>query len=492
MVFNSIEFLIFLPCVFILYWLFPKKFKWLVLLMSSYFFYMYWNWKLIFLILFTTIISYVGGLLIEKYKDKPKIKKSFLLIVCLLCFGVLIFFKYFNFLYDIYKDIVHIFTGNFIHGYFDILLPVGISFYTFQTASYVIDIYNGKMKAEKHFGYYALFVSFFPQLVAGPIERPADLLPQLKNREVKIKEVDYSGAFRYMLIGFFKKIAIADIIGIYVNIVYNDINNANGLMILIGTVLFSFQILCDFSGYSDIAIGCAKLFGVNLTENFNEPYRSKSIKEFWNRWHISLSRWLRDYIYFPLGGSRVSKIRWIINILIVFLVSGIWHGASYNFIIWGLLHGCLQIIGVLTLKYRDNFWKKLKIDSNGECISGLRIIVTFGLVSFTWIFFRANTINDAFTAVGKLFTDYRFDKDFIKSTFTNLNFSFSVMVYIIFILLILQIINGLKNIENNGIKILNNSIIRFTTYLILLWFVFGAWVYLQASEIGSSFIYFQF
>ncbi|MDE6441124.1 MAG: MBOAT family protein, partial [Clostridia bacterium] len=226
-------------------------------------------------------------------------------------------------------------------GYFSLILPVGISFYTFQTLSYVIDIYKTKIRAERHFGYYALFVCFFPQLVAGPIERPQDLIPQLK-QEKSIKALDYSGAFRIMLIGFFKKIAVADMIGIVVNATFNNVSSANGLMVLISSVLFSFQIMCDFSGYSDIAVGCAKLFGIDLTENFKSPYSSKSIKEFWGRWHISLSHWLRDYIYFPLGGSRVKKWRWCLNILIVFFISGLWHGANYNFVIWGVMHGVFQ------------------------------------------------------------------------------------------------------------------------------------------------------
>ena len=263
MLFNSLEFLIFLPLVFIFFWTVPKKIRWLILLIASYCFYMWWNWKLVFLIMFTTIVSYSCGLLVERYNHKVKIKKAILITSLVLCFGVLVFFKYFPFLADVYFDIAGIFTGKKIHGYFDIMLPVGISFYTFQTASYVIDCYKGTIKAEKHFGYYALFVTFFPQLVAGPIERPQDLLPQLHSSgsgEVHINDIDYSSAFRIMLIGFFKKIAIADIIGIYVNSVYQDLGSANGFAILFATLLFAVQIFCDFSGYSDIAVGCAKLF----------------------------------------------------------------------------------------------------------------------------------------------------------------------------------------------------------------------------------------
>ena len=495
MLFNSIVFLIFLPIVFFLFWIFPKKFKWTVLLLASYVFYMWWNWKLVFLILFTTVISYVCGLLVDKYQDKVAIKRASLIISLVLCFGVLLFFKYFPFLADVYSDILSVFGGKRINGYFDIMLPVGISFYTFQTASYVIDCYKGKIKSEKHFGYYALFVTFFPQLVAGPIERPENLLPQLKltgSGGVSIKQIDYTGALRIILIGFFKKIAIADIIGIYVNIVYEDLANASGLAVLIASMLFAVQILCDFSGYSDIAVGCAKLFGVDLTENFKNPYGATSIKEFWNRWHISLSKWLRDYIYFPLGGSRVKKWRWVLNIMIVFFVSGLWHGANYTFIVWGLLHGALQIIGVLTLKYRNMFWQKIKVNPDGKVISILRMIGTFLIVDFCWIFFRANSIGDAGLALTKLFTDWHFNLDYFTSTFTFLEFSWKPVVYISLCIASLPFIEKLKYIHVNHSKVFSIEAVRYASYALMVLFIVGSWIFLQASEVGSSFIYFQF
>ncbi len=491
MLFNSIEFLIFLPITFCLYWIFPKKIKWLVLLIASYVFYMWWNWKLVFLILFTTIISYLCGLLVDRCKNRIGIKRFILIISLLLCFGVLIFFKYFPFLANVYSDIIKAFGGSGIHGYFDIMLPVGISFYTFQTASYVIDCYKGKIQSEKHFGYFALFVTFFPQLVAGPIERPEDLIPQLKS-EKSIKIIDYSSAFRIMLIGFFKKIAVADVIGIYVNSVYQNVSEANGLMVLIASFLFAIQIFCDFSGYSDIAVGCAKLFGVNLTENFNNPYSSKSIKEFWNRWHISLSKWLRDYIYFPLGGSRVNRFRWMINIMIVFFISGLWHGANYTFIVWGLLHGAFQIVGSLTLKYRDKAWQKIKINPNGKFVSCLRIIGTFIIVDFCWIFFRANNINDAAIAITKIFTDWNFSFEFIKNSVKALGITKIAIPYILICFAGLLVVEKLKYINVKPTKILDNSIVRYASYFVLTLFIMGAWIYLQASEVGSSFIYFQF
>lgn len=491
MLFNSLEFLIFLPIVFILFWVFPKKYKWIVLLAASYVFYMWWNWKLVFLILFTTVISYVSGLLFKKFEDKIPIKRTILIVGLVLCFGVLLFFKYFSFLADVYFDIVAIFNGKTIHGYFDIMLPVGISFYTFQTASYVIDTYKGKIDSEKHFGYYALFVTFFPQLVAGPIERPENLIPQLK-AEKHIKDIDYSGALRIMLIGFFKKIAVADMIGIAINNVYNDVSAANGFAVTIASLLFAVQIFCDFSGYTDIAIGCAKLFGVNLTENFNHPYSATSIKDFWNRWHITLSKWLRDYIYFPLGGNRCSKIKWIFNILVVFFISGLWHGANYTFIIWGLLHGAMQIIGVLTLKYRNMLWTRIKVNPEGRFVFALRVIGTFLLVDFCWIFFRANSIADASIAITKIFSDWQFNLEYFNAGIETLGLSWKYVAYVIPCIVVLPFLEKLKYIQIDTSKIFNYFSVRYVSYFVLTMCVVCTWIYLQQSNIGSSFIYFQF
>lgn len=492
MLFNSLEFLIFLPIVFLLYWIIPHKFRWVLLLVASYFFYMYWNWKLVFLILFTTAVSYSAGLLLERFQDNKKIKITVLVLSAVVCLGVLLFFKYFNFFYDIVWDIIKLCSDKEPAGYFSLILPVGISFYTFQTLSYVIDIYKSKIKAERHFGYYALFVCFFPQLVAGPIERPQDLIPQLKS-DKKIKEVDYSGAFRIMLIGFFKKIAVADMIGIAVNATFNDVNSANGLMVLISSVLFSFQILCDFAGYSDIAVGCAKLFGINLTENFKSPYSSKSIKEFWGRWHISLSHWLRDYIYFPLGGSRVKKWRWCLNILIVFFISGLWHGASYNFVIWGVLHGLFQIIGSLTLNLRNNLWTKCKVNPEGKIVTCLRVGVTFILVTFSWIFFRCGTVSESFTAIAKLFSDYQFTGEYFVNTWNNLQLTWYFAVYFVLAIVLMLNLEKFKSEQLLGqSKVYKCTWVRYLLYIIMGFAVIISWIYLQASDIGSSFIYFQF
>ena len=295
-----------------------------------------------------------------------------------------------------------------------------------------------------------------------------------------------------MLIGFFKKIAIADVIGIYVNVVYQDLASANGFAVLIASLLFAVQIFCDFSGYSDIAVGCAKLFGIDLTENFKNPYGSKSIKEFWNRWHISLSKWLRDYIYFPLGGSRVNKFRWIMNIMIVFFISGLWHGANYTFIVWGLLHGVFQIIGVLTLNARNKVWNKLKVNPDGKLVSALRIITTFLLVDFCWIFFRANNIGDASLAITKIFTNWELNIEYFNNTINLFGFDWKNVLYIVVCILSLSLIEKLKYIKLNPSKIFSNECVRYASYFIMSLFVVCSWIYLQASEVGSSFIYFQF
>ncbi len=436
---------------------------------------------MIFLILFTTLVSYGASLLISKYNNSKKLKITFLTSALVLCFGVLIFFKYVPFFYDVYADIAKCFNPDFKKGVLSIILPVGISFYTFQTASYVIDVYKGKFPAEKHLGYYALFVTYFPQLVAGPIERPGDLLPQLK-ADKKITDVKYKDAFRIMLVGFFKKIAIADIIGIIVNNVYQSVGDANGLTALIATVLFAFQILCDFSGYSDIAVGCSKLFGVDLTENFNSPYTSKSIKEFWGRWHITLSSWLRDYIYIPIGGSKKGIWRWILAVMTVFFVSGLWHGANYTFIIWGLA------FGVLTLKYRNKAWEKLKVNPTGKVVSILRIVGTFIMVDLLWIFFRSNNIQDAGTIFVKIFSDW----GNMRNAIAAMGFNLHKAIYIPIAIVSTFFIDYLKNMHKHECKLFTNDYVRIVVYGLLIGVTACAWFYLQSSNIGSSFIYFQF
>lgn len=333
MSFNSIAFAVFLLIVFLLYWKIPKKNQWILLLVSSYYFYMSWKAKYVFLILFTTLVSYLCGLLLGRTEE---IKKKRFILGCALfiCLGILFLFKYFNFFSGIFGSIMQALSIPLHPITLSLLLPVGISFYTFQTLSYVIDVYRGDVPPEKHLGKYATFISFFPQLVAGPIERTYNLLPQIK-QEHHFKYEDAVYGLRQMLWGFFKKIVIADTLAQYVDKVYDAPFSYKGGVLLIVSIFFSFQIYCDFSAYSDIAIGTARLLGIRLMENFKSPYFSESVTEFWRRWHISLSTWFRDYVYIPLGGNRKGKIRKYINTLITFLLSGLWHGANGTYVLWG-------------------------------------------------------------------------------------------------------------------------------------------------------------
>ncbi len=380
MLFNSPAFFLFFPIVTAGYFLLKHEWRWGWLLLASCFFYMFFRPVYILILFFTIAIDYTAGILIENHTDKKK--RRFWLIASIIAnCSVLIFFKYINFFNQTLYDL----TGLGQSGsapLFDILLPVGLSFHTFQAMSYTIEVYRGKQKAERHLGIYSLYVMFYPQLVAGPIERPAHMLPQLHERHI----FDYervSKGLRRMLWGLFKKVVIADRLSFYVNMIYSQPENFSGNALIWATFFFGIQIYCDFSGYCDIAIGAANTMGFNLMENFRLPYFSRNISEFWNRWHISLSSWFRDYVYIPLGGNRKGIRKWIINILIVFAISGLWHGASWTFVIWGLIHGTCLIIYQL-------IGKKIKIPTI------ISVILTFSVVIIAWIFFRANTATDAF------------------------------------------------------------------------------------------------
>ena len=488
MSFNSIEFLIFLPIVFILYFIFPKKYRYFILLIASYVFYMWWNWQLVFLILATTIVSYLAGIGIKKW-ERVAIKRLLLILSISVSLGILIFFKYANFIIESFCMGINSLGGGLTFDAINIILPVGISFYTFQTLSDVIDIYKGKIDAERNPFYYALYVSFFPQLVAGPIERSENLLPQLKNQE-GIKYENLSIGLKQMLVGFIKKIAIADMIAVYVNNIFNHIDETNGLLVLFGAILFSIQILCDFSGYSDIAIGCAKCFNINLSKNFDKPYSAISIKDFWNRWHITLSTWFRDYVYFPLGGSRVKKFRFFLNILIVFLLSGIWHGAAWTFIIWGAMHGIMRIIGSITEPLRLKLYEKRGIDRDSLGIRILRISITYILVTFTWIAFRSNSLSEMATAYRLLFTSWNFSLEYFNTFKNVLNMPLEMIIYIPLAII------GLKFVDNIRLEYQDKPIclycLRKVLYTILVLLVIACFIYQKGSNIESEFIYFQF
>ena len=487
MLFNSLEFLIFFIFIVFIYFLISPKYRWVLLLLGSYYFYMCWKPEYILLIVSSTLIDYYAGIKMAQEKNKAN-RKPFLLLSLFTNLGLLFAFKYFNFFSESTRalfDYINIFY-NMPH--FNVLLPVGISFYTFQTLSYSIDVYRGEKTAEKHLGIFALYVAFFPQLVAGPIERSTRLLPQLRKENtfdfVRVKE-----GLLLMLWGFFKKIVIADRLAVVVNTVYNDVGNYQGFELIIASIFFAFQIYCDFSGYSDIAIGGAKVMGYDLMKNFNRPYFSKSIVEFWRRWHISLGSWFRDYVYFPLGGSRVSMIKKYSNLLIVFLVSGLWHGANWTFVIWGALHGSYQIIGYILTPIRNKIKNLLQINSNGKYYKLFQVIFTFILVDFAWIFFRANSLNDALYIIKNLFVfnlNSLTDKSMLNLGLHEKD------IYLSFLLIILLLIVQLKQRNTTIIKwiLRQNLAIRWAIYLLSIYsiIIFGHY----ASGKESQFIYFQF
>lgn len=400
MLFNSINFAIFLPIVFILYWFATKgnlRLQNILLLVSSYFFYACWDWRFLFLLIFSTLLDYFTGIKIHEAKDKRK-KLFWLWLSVGVNLGFLGIFKYYNFFAASFADGLSLLGFKVNFGTLQIILPVGISFYTFHGLSYVIDLYKNRIKPEKNFIDYSVFVSFFPLLVAGPIERATHLLPQI----LKKREFDYSKAvdgLRQILWGLFKKVVIADNCAEYANTIFNNSTSYSGSTLVLGALFFSFQIYCDFSGYSDIALGTSRLFGIDLLRNFAFPYFSRDIAEFWRRWHISLSSWFKDYLYIPLGGSKGGLWMKIRNTFIIFLVSGFWHGANWTFIAWGALNAIYFTPLVLTNSNRNN----LEIVAQGKHIPSFKelysMLVTFSLTVIAWIFFRAENINHAYNYI---------------------------------------------------------------------------------------------
>lgn len=400
MLFNSIQFVYFLPIVIILYYVIPFKFRWIFLLLASYYFYMCWKVEYIVLILASTLVDYIAGLRMGRLNSRKK-RTPWLILSLFTNLGLLFTFKYYNFFSSSLNDFFENYNLAYHLPLFDILLPVGISFYTFQTLSYSIEVYLGNQKAEKHLGYFALYVAYFPQLVAGPIERFSRLAPQLK-KEHKLKYQNIVNGLRLILYGLFIKMVIADNLSFYVDQVYGSINDYNSFDILTAVFFYSFQIYCDFHGYSTIAIGSAMLMGIRIMDNFKTPYMARNIAEFWQRWHISLSTWFRDYLYYPLGGNRVKLLRWIFNIMIVFTVSGLWHGANWTFVFWGGLFGIIYLL-------EKGIEKIVPLPNSSAAFSIIHILLslkTFLIVTFIWIFFRSQTITDAFDVFSNLFSNY--------------------------------------------------------------------------------------
>lgn len=392
MLFNSLEFMLFFPIVTILYFLLPHQLRWGMLLLASCLFYMAFIPIYILILIVTIIVDYFAGIWIEDSQG-PK-RKLFLILSIITTCLVLLVFKYFNFFNSSFAFVAKLFHWSYPIRMVNIILPIGLSFHTFQSLSYVIEVYRGHQKAERHFGFYSLYVMFYPQLVAGPIERPQNLLHQFREEHV-FKYHRVTNGLKLMAWGLFKKVVIADRLAVLVNTVYNNPTGYEGLALIIATVFFAFQIYCDFSGYSDIAIGAAQVMGFKLMENFNRPYYSKNISEFWKRWHISLSTWFKDYFYISLGGNRVTKWRWQFNLFFTFLISGLWHGANWTYVIWGALNGFYLVFALWTHKIRKNMAEITGLSKHPGIHKALQVATTFGLICIAWIFFRANRLSDA-------------------------------------------------------------------------------------------------
>lgn len=479
MLFNSIDFGFFLPVVFLLYWfVFNRNLKLQnsFIVIASYFFYGWWDWRFLILIFFSSMVDFTIGIRLSK-AHTPAARKSYLLLSLFINLGLLGFFKYYNFFLDNFIAAFKIFGYSFNPDRLNIILPVGISFYTFQTLSYTIDVYRNNLKPTKDIISFMAFVSFFPQLVAGPIERASNLLPQFfKNRNF-----NYANAvngLRQMLWGFFKKVVIADNCAEIANLYFNDYQESSGIELIVGAVFFAFQIYGDFSGYSDIAIGTSRLFGFNLMKNFAFPYFSRDIAEFWRRWHISLSTWFRDYLYIPLGGSKGTLTKSIRNTFIIFIVSGFWHGANWTFIAWGAINALYFLPLLITNKNRKN----LNYAAAGRLFANFKeirqILFTFMLTCLAWIFFRADSLHHAYSYIRAIFFNLSLTPHF------KLKFYFCLLLLIFFV-----IVEWLGRSNEYAIQHTfanNHKIVRWTFY----YFLIIAIMVLAGKQ--QEFIYFQF
>lgn len=481
MLFNSIDFAIFFPIVFLLVWIFSNRLNLrnITILVSSYVFYGWWDWRFLFLIIISSIVDYFVGLALYKTLNGKK-RKTLLSLSLFVNLGFLIYFKYANFFIETFVDSFRLFGHQLEVSTLNIILPVGISFYTFQTLSYTIDIYRKQLKPTNDALSFFSFVAFFPQLVAGPIERASHLLPQFfKTYRFSYEQV--KSGLLLMAFGLFKKMIIADRAAIIVNQVYNNPLEHSGHEVILATVLFAFQIYCDFSGYSDIAIGAARTMGFDLMKNFDSPYFSKSITEFWRRWHISLSTWFRDYVYIPLGGNKKGQYRTYLNLFIVFVVSGLWHGAAMTFVIWGAIHGVFIVIEKAIVSIRTRMYGKR--ETNG-LNSLLGVPFTFFIVCLAWIFFRANSLNDAVTIV----------QNSVKSSSANI-FELALgkpeLILLSVMILLLITVEGID--KKIRIYPLFNRLylpVRWTCYLLVVFCILVFGVY--GDDVVQEFIYFQF
>ncbi|MEO6838346.1 MAG: MBOAT family O-acyltransferase [Ginsengibacter sp.] len=429
----------------------------------------------IFILIITILIDYTAGIYIEKTKGKKR--KNWLILSIISTCLVLFVFKYFNFFNTNFREAATLFHLNYPIAFINIILPVGLSFHTFQSLSYVIEVYRGHQKAEKHFGIYSLYVMFYPQLVAGPIERPQNMLHQFYEKH-EFSYTNMTEGLKLMLWGFFKKVVVADRLSIYVNAVYNNPEHHTGTSLALATVFFAFQIYFDFSGYSDIAIGSARTMGFKLMTNFNRPYFSKSIAEFWKRWHISLSTWFRDYLYISMGGNRVSKPRWLFNLFVTFVVSGFWHGANWTYVFWGAFNGGYLIVPHLFNVSRKKFFSNSRLIRISRTIT--QVGITFLLTCFAWIFFRANSISDSFEIIHRIFYNH-------GPLFFGDGRTISYGVTFLFLVFCAEAVEEYRLFNNFSLFHHPNQVVRLATYvsLSLIILLFGVFD-------GGQFIYFQF
>ncbi|WP_460218946.1 MBOAT family O-acyltransferase [Psychroserpens sp. MEBiC05023] len=484
MLFNSFEFAIFLPVVFLLYWfVFKKNFRLqnILVLAASYFFYSLWDWRFLFLIIGSTIVDYFVGILIDKYSEDKKRQKAWLWVSVLFNISLLGFFKYYNFFVDSFMDMTELFGYSIKSSWtLNIILPVGISFYTFQTMSYSLDIYYKRIKPTKDFLSFATFVAFFPQLVAGPIERASNLLTQITS-ERNFNYQQTKEGLRLILWGLFKKVVIADSLAPIVDDIFMNYGDYSGSTLILGVTMFSFQVYGDFSGYSDIAIGTSKLFGFELMSNFKFPNFSRNVAEYWQRWHVSLSTWFRHYVYIPLGGSRVSKLLSVRNICVIFLISGFWHGANWTFIFWGAFHAIAYI--PVFLMGRNTIYKNSVVAQN-TIIPNLKefgqLILTFGIVTFSRIFFRSDTLTDSFAYIERIFTNFEFIPYEHPLGGNMMTYYLLLLVFVVYEYLI-------RRDERNPFKF-KYRIVRVAIYtaIVISMFVF------YDDNAQRAFIYFQF
>ena len=483
MLFNSLQFLVFFPIVVGLYFAMPYRFRWVLLLLASYYFYMCWKVEYIVLIMFSTVVDYFCARRMEVLPEKSR-RKKYLWISLFSNLGILFGFKYFNFLNDSVRAVFDQFNVFYNVPMFKVLLPVGISFYTFQTLGYTIDVFNGKTKAEKHFGRFALFVSFFPQLVAGPIERSYNLLPQFKKKFDFNYERVKSGLL-LMAWGFFKKVVIADRAAIFVELVYDNHESYYGFWQFMGTLMFSFQVYCDFSGYSDIAIGAALVMGYKLMENFRRPFFARNMNEFWQRWHISLSTWFKDYVYIPLGGSRVVKWRWRYNLFITFALSGLWHGAAWTYVLWGSICGLIVVLEDVTFKLRKGWRKSLGLETRPIIKRIWQSGITFIMFTLTCVFFRSESMDKALDIFANMASITQSGLTLVSGgTYYLYNFAI-----VCFFILLMESVHYLQETRGPVRAQLAKqpAYIRWTVYVLFIAVILNFGVFTQ-----KEFIYFQF